>query len=387
MSEREHTGRSNRSKAAAKANENAFRRLQTRGERLLHWFPELGKGWLREGEPGIDSILEQIRSLSGQVSRRAQRTGRDIETRAERLLADIEKQAVRGLKPLLTRAQVASHAEVGSLDRRIAHVEGRLGSLLDDRAEITSRVLELEHQIEETRVDMSERLREFNLALATSDAVRGEIAGVREHLDALSKEQVTRSLELGKLHDRVVRLEMRFGDLLKEQGGQLAEHEEMNKRLGALGAELEQSLHALRAAVDQAAESAATARATADRVTAIAGERARDRADIEQLARRSGELDTLARRTGELEALARRVGDSEAITRRADELERTLRQVELRVGDLTERQTATREELTAFAARTRQLEASAAATSGIVPASSATLPAVSTPTVAPGEGR
>jgi len=361
MSEREQTGRSSRSKTAAKQSENAFRRLQTRGERLLHWFPELGKSWVRESEPGIESLLEQIRSLRGQVSRRAQETGRDIEARAERLFADLEKQAVRGLKPLLTRAQVASHAEVGSLEHRIAHLEGRLGSLLDDRSQLTTRVLQLERQLGEARVDVSERLREVHLGLAAGDAVRRELAGIHEHLDALSKEQVTRSLELGKLHDRIVRLEMRFGDLLKEQGGQVADHEEMKKRLGALGREIEESARVLGSAVDQAVESAATVRATAERVTAVAAERARDRAEIEQLVRRTGEIDTLARRTGELEALARRVGEIEVLARHEGDLERALRQLELRVGDLTERQTATREDLTGFAARIRLLETSAAA--------------------------
>jgi predicted nucleic acid-binding Zn-ribbon protein len=351
MSEREHTGRSSRSKTAAKQSENAFRRLQTRGERLLHWFPELGKSWVRESEPGIESLLEQIRSLRGQVSRRAQETGRDIEARAERLFADLEKQAVRGLRPLLTRAQVASHAEVGSLEHRIAHLEGRLGSLLDDRSQLTTRILQLERQLGEARVDVSERLREVHLGLAAGDAVHRELAGIHEHLDALSKEQVTRSLELGKLHDRIVRLEMRFGDLLKEQGGQVADHEEMKKRLGALGHEIEESARVLGSAVDQAVESAATVRATAERVTAIAAERARDRAEIEQLVRRTGEIDTLARRTGEIEVLARHEGD----------LERALRQLELRVGDLTERQTATREDLTGFVAHIRLLETSAAA--------------------------
>ena len=49
------------------------------------------------------------------------------------------------------------------------------------------------------------------------------------------------------------------------------------------------------------------------------------------------------------------------LARREDDLDRTLRQLELRVGDLTERQTATREDLAAFAARMRQLDVSAAA--------------------------
>ena len=49
----------------------AFRRLQTRGGQLLQWFPELGKTLLREGEPGLESVLNQINSLRGEVRRRA----------------------------------------------------------------------------------------------------------------------------------------------------------------------------------------------------------------------------------------------------------------------------------------------------------------------------
>ncbi len=312
MNDREGTGRSNRSRTTAKATQSTLHRLQTRGEQLLHWFPELGKSWLAEGEPGLESVLAQIRSLRGQVSRRAQATGRDLEARAERLLGDLEKQAVRGLKPLLSRVQVASHAETKALDRRIAHLEGRLGPLLDDRAQLMAALTEIERQNKELRADVSERLREIQLRLSTEDETRKELARVHEHLDALSKEHVTRGLDLGKLHDRIVRLEMRFGDLLKEQGTQLADHDEMKQQYATLARELE--------------ESSRQARAATERVAAVVDGRALDR----------GELDRMALTTGEIE--------------------RTLKQIDLRLGDLAERHSATREELAALVARTRQLE-------------------------------
>jgi predicted nucleic acid-binding Zn-ribbon protein len=287
MNDREARGRSDRSKARP-ASEGAFGRLQTQGERLLHWFPDLGKTLLGEGDPTVESLLGQIHSLRAQMSRRAQETGREIEAKAERILADIEKQAVRGLKPLLTRANVASRTEIETLERRIAHLEGRLGSLLDDRARLSARVLELERQVEETRADLSERLHEIALRLSATDDARVELAAVRNHLDTISKDQVARSLDLSKLQDRVIRLEMRFGDFLKEQGTLVVDHEETRNRLAALGQGLDES------------------------------------------------------------------------ARFARDLEPELRQMDIRIGDLTERQAATREDLAAFAARIEQLELDAA---------------------------
>jgi predicted nucleic acid-binding Zn-ribbon protein len=326
MSDRGGTGRAGRSKTAPRVNDGTLRRLQARGERLLQWFPELGKNWLTEGEPAIESVLEQLRGLRGQVSRRAQATGRDLEARAERLFGGLEKQAVDRLQPLLTRAQVASQTEIQGLERRVAHLEGRLGPLLDDRARLGGRVADLEHQLDELRGDVSERLRELQLRLSADDGTRTALAQVREHLDALSKEHVTRGLELGKLHDRIVRLEMRFGDLLKEQGTQLSDHEDMKKRLATLGGELEESARQGRATLERIESSEATARLAIERVTAIADRHALDR----------GELDRVARGAGDLE--------------------RMLKQLDLRLGELAERHAAAREELAALAGRTRQLE-------------------------------
>jgi len=330
MSTREAGGRGRQKARPESETQSRFQRLQSRSERLLHWFPELRKTLTREGEPALEAVLGQLQSLRGQVSKRAQDTGHDLEQRAERILAELERQAVRGLRPLLTRANVASHAEVETLERRIAHLEGRLGPLLDDRSQVSRRVGALEKQLEETRADSSERLRELTMQLSAGDELHGELGELRGHLDALSKDQVTRSLELGKQHDRLVRLEMRFGDFLKDHGTQSADHEQMKKRLATVDRTLEESARLVRSAADDAGAAAQTARAAAERIESVSADAERTR--------------------GELERATQRVGD----------LERSIRQLELRLGDLGERQGGIREELAAFAARVSHLELTAA---------------------------
>lgn len=346
MSDRDGSVRSDRSRAS-RTGTTGTRHEQTRGERLLHWFPELGKSLLRESEPGLESLLHHIQSLRGQVSKRAQETGRDLEARAERLLADLEKQAVRGLRPLLSRAQVASQGELERLERRIAHLEGRIGPLLNDRAELATRLADLERHLEEARADASERLREIDVRLAARDDLGVELAGVREHLDALSKEQVTRGLDLGKLHDRIVRLEMRFGEVLKEQGTQLTDHQDVKSRLGNVVREVGELAERVRTAGERALESATLGRTVSDRLTALGDQRALDRGVIERVDRRTAELERRSAegdgRTGQLDG-------------RTGELERVIRQLDLRLGDLAERHAATREELAALVGRLRQLE-------------------------------
>ncbi len=327
MSSRETGGRGRQKPQPESA--STFQRLQSRGERLLHWFPEVRKTLTREGEPGLDALLGQLQSLRGQVSKRAQATGRDLEERAERVLAELERQAVRGLRPLLTRANVASHAEVETLERRIAHLEGRLGPLLDDRSHVSTRVGSLEKQLEEVRADSSERMRDLSLQLSAADEVRADLIELRGHLDALSKDQVTRSLELGKQHDRLVRLEMRFGDFLKDHGAEIAGHDETVKQLRAFDRALEDGARLARGAAADAAAAAQTARDATDRMDTVSSE--------------------LARTRGEVERALQHLGD----------LERTVRQLELRVGDLGERHGIVRDELAAFAARISQLELTA----------------------------
>ncbi len=316
--------------AAAGAAGAAFRRLQSRGGQLLHWFPELGKTLLREGEPGIESILNQLNSLRGEVRRRAGATGRDLEARAERLLSELERQAVQRLQPLLNRAQVASQNDTGALDERVAHLEARIGTLLEDRAMLTGRVTDLEHQLRETCVELGERVREIDLRLTATDDLRGELGELRHELDSLAKDHVGRSLELGKLHDRIVRMEMRFGDLLKEHSGHLADHEQVKTRLGGLAAEIEDAARLARATADETGQAMALARATADRLAALAVERARERSDFEQSDERG--LD----------------------------LERAVRQLELRIGEVSERHTGLREDVATLGARMGQLELNAA---------------------------
>src|SRR5262249_14970904 len=143
--------------------ESALRRLQARGERLLQWFPELRKTWQREGEPSLETLVAQLQSLGGQVSRRAQETGRDLEARAEGVLADLERQAVRTLTPLLSRANLASSSDLTQVEHRLAEAEQRVGSLFEASERGASRTTALEQRMEESRTDTAERLREIDV--------------------------------------------------------------------------------------------------------------------------------------------------------------------------------------------------------------------------------
>ncbi|MBI3767992.1 MAG: hypothetical protein HY271_05780 [Deltaproteobacteria bacterium] len=146
------------------------------------------------------------------------------------------------------------------IEDRLAHLEGRLGPLLDERVALSSRVAGLERELGEARAELRERVHELDLRLAATTDVRSDLVELRGHLDALATEQLARSLELGKLDDRVVRMEMRFGDLLKEHGTHLADHEDVKKGLAALAAE-----------------------------------RARERTDLEQLGERGLEIERIIR--------------------------------------------------------------------------------------------
>jgi len=314
--------------AASAAAGKAFRRLQSRGGQLLHWFPELSKTLLGEGD--LESMLGQINGLRTEVRRRAGATSRDLEARAERILGELERQAVQRLQPLLNRAHVASQNETGALDERVAHLESRIGTLLEDRAMLTGRVSDLESQLRETRVELGERVREVDMRLTATDDLRGDLADLRHQLDTLAKDHVARSLELGKLQDRILRMEMRFGDLLKEHSSHLADHEDVKKRLGELASAIEAATRLTRSAADHATEATTLARGAADRVAAFTVEHARERSEIEQ-------MDT-----------------------RGAEIERVVRQLELRLGDLGERHTGVREDLATLGARMAQLELTAA---------------------------
>jgi hypothetical protein len=333
MGTREAPQRSGRTKARVESErvaerETTLRRLQARGERLLQWFPELRKSWQRDAEPSIESLLTQLQSLGGQVSRRAQETGRDLEARAERVLADLERQAVRGLGPLLSRANLASGSELSSVEDRLAQLEGRLEPLIAGGAQTTVRLAEVQRRLDEGRVDADERAREFAVRLAAADELRGDVANVHVQLDALSKEQVTRSLEIGKLHDRLIRLEMRMGDVLKEHGNQLTAQRDVVGKLGAIDEAIAESNRGVQALREQTASGAAELRATEGRLTALAAARNGDHDELGRLA------DVLAT------------------------IQQTLRQVDLRLGDLGERCTGVREELAGLAARVSHLELS-----------------------------
>lgn len=330
MSTREAPQRSNRSKVRVESQrveaETTLRRLQARGERLLQWFPELRKTWRRDGEPGLEALLTHLQSLGGQVSRRAQETGRDLEARAERVLADLERQAVRGLGPILSRANLASGSELSDLETRLIQLEERLEPLVESRTQIASGLTEMQTTLHEARTDVTERLREMTVRISANDELRSDLGRVHDHLDALSKEQVTRSLEIGKLNDRLGRLEMRMGDVLKEQAGQLTANQDTARKITELDQCLAESNRGMQAVRDQAEGAVAEGRATDARLTALMSTRNADHNELTRLA------DLLS------------------------SVQQTLRQVDLRLGDLGERYVGVREDLASLSARVSHLE-------------------------------
>ena len=332
MSTREAPQRSGRSSKARVENERVaerettLRRLQARGERLLQWFPELRKTWQRDAEPSIEALIGQLQSLGGSVSRRAQETGRDLEARAERILSDLERQALRGLGPLLSRANVASGEELSSVEARLGLLEQRLDPLIAERAENAARLTRIAERVDVARAESDERARDLAVRVAATDELRSDLASVHGHLDALSREQVTRSLEIGKLQDRLVRLEMRMGDVLKEQSGQLAAQEDVRRRLGEIECTIGESTRGVQTLREQTTSGVAELRATEARLTALA-------------AARNGDHDELGRLADLLAGV-----------------QQMLRQVDLRLGDLGERCTGVREELAGLAARVSHLE-------------------------------
>lgn len=330
MSVREAQQRSNRSKTRVEADrvesESTLHRLQARGERLLQWFPELRKTWQRDAEPSLEALVGQLQALGGQVSRRAQETGRDLEARAERLLADLERQAVRGLSPLLSRANLASGSELSDLELRLQGLEERLQPMTERELQLATSLQEMQTTLAVARADATERLREMTMRLAAAEHLQDDIGRVHDHIDALSKEQVSRSLEIGKLNDRLARLEMRMGDVLKEQGTQLGLQQEATRRTNALEQTVGESARAMQYVRGQVEGAAAEGRATDARLTAL---------------------------------MSARNGDHDELTRLADVLgsiNQTLRQVDLRLGDLGERYVGVREELANLSARVSHLE-------------------------------
>ena len=317
--------------------ESTLGRLQARGERLLEWFPELRKTWERDAEPALEALFAQIQALGGQVSRRAQATRRDLEERAERLLTDLEHQAVRGLGPILSRANLASGTEVSGLDTRLTELEQRMDAASAERdqlssrlggveASLPSRVASIESALRDARVEATERLREMAVRLAANDDLHGEITRVHGQLDALSKDQVARSLELGKLHDRLVRLEMRMGDVLKEQSTHGATQQVVARKLGEVEHTVANAAHALDEHRAHREQLATEGRATDARLTAL-------------MSARNADHDELSRLTDAL------VG-----------IQQILRQVDLRLGDLGERYAGVREDLAGLSARVSHLE-------------------------------
>jgi chromosome segregation ATPase len=195
---------------------------------------------------------------------------------------------------------------------------------MDDRAHDVAH--EVRTSLDEARAEVGERFRETTMRLTASGEVQHELSRVHAHLDALSKEQVSRTLEIGKLHDRLVRLEMRMGDVLKEQEAHQAAQHDVVRRIGELDQAIGESVRGVQYVHGQVEGAAADGRATDTRLTTL-------------MAARNGDHDELTR-------LANVLGS----------IQHTLRQVDLRLGDLGERYTDVRDELANLSARVSNLE-------------------------------
>src|SRR6185503_4351018 len=101
---------------------------------------------------------------------------------------------------------------------RLGKLEQQLAPLAEREAELAASLGGMRTTLDGARAEVSERLREMTMRLTASEGLQEDLAGVHQQLDSLSRDQVSRSLEIGKLQDRLVRLEMRMGDVLKEQG-------------------------------------------------------------------------------------------------------------------------------------------------------------------------
>jgi len=300
--------------------------LQVRGERLLQWFPELRKTWQQDAEPALQTLIGQVQTIGGQVGRSALETGRDLEARAERVLADLERQAVRGLGPLLSRVNLASVTGLSDLENRLVELEERFEPLLESRTQLAAGLADIQTTLHEARADVTERFRETTVRLSAFDELQSDLGRVHGHLDVLSKEQVTRSLDIGKLQDRLVRLELRMGDVLKEQATHLAAQHDTTRRIGELDQHLAESDQALASVQDAAATATLEVRATDSRLTTV---------------------------------VAARNADHDELTRLGDVLggiQQMLRQVDLRLGDLGERFSGLREDLANLSLRVSNLE-------------------------------
>jgi DNA repair ATPase RecN len=124
----------------------------------------------------------------------------------------------------------------------------------------------------------------------------------------------------------MVRIELRMGDVLKEQAAHLAAQHDVTRRVGEIDQRVAEVNAAAAAAREQATAATMEIRAADSRLTTV-------------VAARNADHDELTR----LEELL-------------GAIQQTLRQVDLRLGDLGERYTGLREELANLSLRVSNLE-------------------------------
>lgn len=104
-----------------------MRQLQHDAEQLLSRTRKQASNLIsRDQRRALDRLVGQARRLRSDFEKRAQRAQKEVETRTEKLLGTIEQQLLKRLDPVLRRLDLPTRKEVHALQRRIAHLEGRL---------------------------------------------------------------------------------------------------------------------------------------------------------------------------------------------------------------------------------------------------------------------
>jgi F0F1-type ATP synthase membrane subunit b/b' len=106
---------------------DSMRTLQRDAQKLLQQTRKQASAVItRDQRKALDRLLGQARRLRTDLEKRAQRAGKEIETRTERFLAGIEREARKRVAALLGTLDVATRRDVQGLARRLTDLEKRL---------------------------------------------------------------------------------------------------------------------------------------------------------------------------------------------------------------------------------------------------------------------
>ncbi len=292
------------------------------GRSWLGWMPPASR-LFGENRLAIDLISSQLRSLRDGLEAQVDAASRLLEQRVEHLLAELEQRAARRLIPLFTRAEVVRKEDLAPLESRLSRLEERVSRVVEDENNLAVRTREVGREWQTLRAELTERLAETADRIAEADSLGSAIEELRKHLDSISKEQVAKAVEGTRLHDRVLRLEMRIADISRQHDSLACTAAEIGRRLAAAEGKLADEL---------------------PRISSSLNDLVALRTEIENLSHHiSGLNEVQQAQRCELERVASILRDRE-------------NSLDARLGDIIERQKRAGAELAAVAARLRELQ-------------------------------